>query len=205
MTEFFKAELKDKFLRYASSRDDYFESGLLYDEFLRPHYDQNMVEKLIQEILEHDPNLLDTISGNGVKIFMISSTPYTEEFLENSGFKNLYVQEEEKWDTFLHYLGADRPVSSKSSSGKTTKKRSLRKEKRIIIGMLSALAFSFLTSLVLLLRLLFGSSYVSESEHEERMTRMEVLHREEIKSIQRELRAIRAHQLNENQEHRDSL
>lgn len=205
MTEFFKAELKDKFLSYACSRDDYFESELLYDEFLRPHYDQNMVEKLIQEILEHDPNLLDTISGNGVKIFMISSTPYTEEFLENSGFKNLYVQEEEKWDTFLHYLGADRPISSNGSSGKTTKKRSLRNEKRIIIGMLSALAFSFLTSLVLLLRLLFGSSYVPESEHEERMTRMEVLHREEINSIQRELRAIRAHQLNQNQKQRDSL
>ena len=205
MTEFFKAELKDKFLRYACSRDDYFESRLLYDEFLRPHYDQKTVEKLVQEILEHDHNLLDTISGNGVKIFMISSTPYTEEFLEHSGFKDLYVQEEEKWDSFLHYLGADRPLSGTNSSRKTSKERSLKKEKRLIIGILGVLAFCFITSLAVVLGTLFGPRYVLKSEYDERLRRMEVLHREELESLQRELRAIRAHQQDQYLQQRDSL
>ena len=52
MSEFFKAELKDKFLRYASEREDYFETRLLYDEYLRPNYSLAYVERLIKEIID---------------------------------------------------------------------------------------------------------------------------------------------------------
>ena len=205
MTEFFKAELKDKFLGYACSRDDYFETQLLYDEFLRPHYDLKMVEKLVLEILDYDANLLDTISGNGVKIFMISSTAYTDEFLEVAGFKDLYIQEEEKWDSFLQHLGADGPLSRKEEMKSKSGERSLKQEKRWIIGLLSALAFSFLTSFVLLLIALFGPNRVRKTEFEERVSRMEVLHQEEVQSLRREIKAIRAHQRAQHLTLKDSL
>lgn len=189
MTEFFKSELKDKFLEYACSRDDYFETQLLYDEFLRPNYDRKFAEKLIEEILEYDSQLLDTISGNGVKIFMLSSTAYTDEFLESGGFKNLFIQEEEKWDTFLHHLGGGR--SSKKKPIKKSTKSSLKRERQWIILLLCMLGFSFLVSLAAVVWTLFSEPKVAEKELEERLKRMEIRHAEEVQSLQRELKAIR--------------
>lgn len=189
MTEFFKSELKDKFLEYACSRDDYFETQLLYDEFLRPNYDRKFAEKLIEEILEYDSQLLDTISGNGVKIFMLSSTAYTDEFLESGGFKNLFIQEEEKWDTFLQHLGGGR--SSKKKPIKKSTKSSLKRERQWIILLLCMLGFSFLVSLAAVVWTLFSEPKVTEKELEERLKRMEIRHAEEVQSLQRELKAIR--------------
>lgn len=189
MTEFFKSELKDKFLEYACSRDDYFETQLLYDEFLRPNYDRRFAEKLIEEILEYDNQLLDTISGNGVKVFMLSSTAYTDEFLESGGFKNLFIQEEEKWDTFLQHLGGGR--SSKKKPMKKSTKSSLKRERQWIILLLCMLGFSFLVSSTAVVWTLFGEPKVSEKELEERLKRMEIRHMEEVQSLQRELNAIR--------------
>ena len=124
MSEFFKAELKDKFLEYASERDDYFETQLLYDEFLRPAYSLEYVEKLIKEIIDFDPDLLDIMSGNGVKIFMLSSTAYTEEFVEEGGFTDMYVKEEERWDILMDQLSTTRKLSTeeKVNLGATEKK-----------------------------------------------------------------------------------
>lgn len=189
MTEFFKSELKDKFLEYACSRDDYFETQLLYDEFLRPNYDRKFAEKLIEEILEYDNQLLDTISGNGVKVFMLSSTAYTDEFLESGGFKNLFIQEEEKWDTFLQHLGGGR--SSKKKPMKKSTKSSLKRERQWIILLLCMLGFSFLVSSTAVVWTLFSEPKVSEKELEERLKRMEIRHMEEVQSLQRELNAIR--------------
>ena len=189
MTEFFKSELKDKFLEYACSRDDYFETQLLYDEFLRPNYDRKFAEKLIKEILEYDNQLLDTISGNGVKVFMLSSTAYTDEFLESGGFKNLFIQEEEKWDTFLQHLGGGR--SSKKKPMKKSTKSSLKRERQWIILLLCMLGFSFLVSSTAVVWTLFSEPKVSEKELEERLKRMEIRHMEEVQSLQRELNAIR--------------
>ncbi len=189
MTEFFKSELKDKFLEYACSRDDYFETQLLYDEFLRPNYDRKFAEKLIEEILEYDSQLLDTISGNGVKIFMLSSTAYTDEFLESGGFKNLFIQEEEKWDTFLQHLGGGR--SSKKKPIKKSTKSSMKRERQWIILLLCMLGFSFLVSLATVVWTLFSEPKVTENELEERLKRMEIRHMEEVQSLQRELNAIR--------------
>ena len=69
MSEFFKAELKDRFLEYALERSDYFEIQTLFDEFLRPNYSLQYVEKLVREIQGYDANLLDIMSGNGMEIF----------------------------------------------------------------------------------------------------------------------------------------
>jgi len=65
MSEFFKAELKDRFLEYALDRNDYFEVQTLYDEFLRPNYSLDYVQKLVKEIQEYDESLLDVMGGNG--------------------------------------------------------------------------------------------------------------------------------------------
>lgn len=175
MSEFFKAELKDKFLQYASDRDDYFEVQLLYDEFLRPNYSLNFIERLLREILEYDPNLIDVMSGNGSKIFMISSTALTEEFIETGGFKQLFLQEEEKWDTFLDQLANTRKLSieEKQNLGKT-EKATYKRERTLLYGLIGAVALSFIFTLFSLFNALFNNNkYVSQQEFEERIQKLE--------------------------------
>ncbi len=192
MSEFFKAELKDKFLQYASERDDYFETGLLYDEFLRPNYSLDYVEKRIQEIIEYDPNLLDIMSGNGFKIFMLSSTAYTSEFLEEGGFTNRYIQEEEKWDTFLEQLANTRKLSVQERSGlDSTKRRVYRRERILLFSLIGAVATSFLFTIFSLLAPLFtDNTYLTVREFETRMQALESENgylREQLEAIQNEL------------------
>lgn len=192
MSEFFKAELKDKFLQYASERDDYFETGLLYDEFLRPNYSLAYVEKRIQEIIEFDPNLLDIMSGNGMKIFMLSSTAYTPEFLEEGGFTNRYIQEEEKWDTFLEQLANTRKLSAQEKSGlDKTKKKAYRRERILLFSLIGAVATSFLFTIFSLLTPLFtDKTYLGVREFETRMQTLEAENgylRERLEAIQNEL------------------
>lgn len=166
MSEFFKAELKDKFLEYASDRDDYFEIQLLYDEFLRPNYSLDFVERLILEIIDHDPDLLDIMSGNGVKIFMLSSTAYTEDFLEEGGFKDIYIKEEEKWDTFFEQLSYGKKLSTeeKADLGKTEKPPH-KKERTLLLLLISAVSISFLFTLFSLVKgIFFKEDYVTKEE-----------------------------------------
>ncbi|MEM1339924.1 MAG: hypothetical protein AAF717_11835 [Bacteroidota bacterium] len=192
MSEFFKAELKDKFLQYASERDDYFETGLLYDEFLRPNYSLDYVEKRIKEIIDHDPDLLDIMSGNGMKIFMLSSTAYTVDFLEEGGFTSLYIQEEEKWDTFLQQLANTRKLSreEKSTLGKT-KKKAYQRERILLFSLIGAVATSFLFTIFSLLSPLFSDKkYLGVQEFETRMKALESENgylKEQLQTIQNEL------------------
>jgi len=156
MSEFFKAELKDKFLQYASERDDYFEVQLLYDEFLRPNYSLQFVEKLIREIMDYDPDLLDIMSGNGSKIFMLSATANTEEFVEEGGFKDIFVAEEEKWDIFIDQLTNTRKLTTeeKVNLGKT-EKTSYKRERKLLFVLIAAVAISFLYTLFTIFNDLF--------------------------------------------------
>lgn len=157
MSEFFKAELKDKFLQYASERDDYFETQLLYDEFLRPNYSLEYVEKAVREIIDYNPELLDIMSGNGVKLFMLSSTAYTQEFLEEGGFKDLYVEEEEKWDVFLEQLANTRRLSTeeKANLGRT-EKETYKRERTLLFSLIAAVVISFLFTLFSLIAPFLG-------------------------------------------------
>lgn len=204
MSEFFKAELKDKFLRYAAERDDYFETQLLYDEYLRPAYNLEYVEKLIKEIIDYDPDLLDIMSGNGVKIFMLSSTAYTEDFAEEGGFTDLYIKEEEKWDTLMEQLASTRKLSTqeKVNLGKTEKK-TYRRERTLLYFLISAVIFSFLISLASLLNtLFFRPEYVKKVD-------LDTLLSEERMEFQRQNDALK-NQLNEvllrlEKKERDSL
>lgn|GEM_PF-1017936 len=175
MSEFFKAELKDKFLSYASDRDDYFEAQLLYDEYLRPNYTLAFVEKLVKEIIDYDPNLLDILSGNGVKIFMLSSTAYSLDFLEEGGFTQRYIQEEEKWDQFLEQLSNSRKLSTeeKAHLGKTEKKQ-YKRERTLLFGLLGAVALSLLFTLFSLIKSVFNTNeYMTKEEFQKEIQRLE--------------------------------
>lgn len=189
MSEFFKAELKDKFLHYALERDDYFQVQLLYDEFLRPNYSLEYVQKLIREIIDHNPDLLDIMSGNGIKIFMLSSTGYTLDFLQEGGFKDLFVQEEEKWDNFLEQLSNTRKLSAqeKANLGRSEKK-AYKRERNLLFGLLGAVVFSFSFSLISLLKPLFTDTDQTRlTEIEQKLKVLELENKElkdQVDSIQ---------------------
>jgi hypothetical protein len=166
MSEFFKSELKDKFLQYALDRDDYFEAQLLYDEFLRPNYSLEYVERLLTEIIEEEPELLDIMSANGVKIFMLSATAFTEDFLEEGGFTSIYVKEEEKWDTFLEQLSNNKELSKRERAKLgASKSMSKKRERRLLKLLIAAVAISFLfTFFSVTERLFFKEDYMTRGD-----------------------------------------
>lgn len=198
MGEFFKAELKDRFLEYALGRMDYFEIQTLYDEYLRPNYDLGYVEKLIKEIRDYDPNLLDIMSGNGVKIFMLASTSSTQDFLNEGGFMGMFVREEEKWDTFLDQLSSTRKlnVGQKSEPNKTGKKPAGR-EKVLLFALIFAVTISFLFTLISLFKdVFFDSNKVSKKDFEERLYEIQLQHSQREELLRDEIKALRS-QVNE--------
>lgn len=182
MSEFFKAEIKDKFLRYASEREDYFEIQLLYDEFLRPAYSIEYVEKLILEIIDFDHNLLDIMSGNGSRIFMVSATASTEDFVDEGGFTDLYIQEEEKWDNFLDQLASTRKLSveEKQSLGKA-EKITYRRERLLLGFVLGAVTVSFLFTIFSIAKSILKESPEDRIKHLEQ--RLDSLERENEKLL----------------------
>ena len=189
MSEFFKAELKDRFLEYALERDDYFEVRLLYDEFLRPNYSLEFVQKLIREIMDYDHDLLDIMSGNGAKIFMLSTTYKTEAFLDEGGFKDLFIQEEEKWDNFLEQLANTRKLSSdeKASLGRTEKKE-YKRERYLLFGLITAVTISFVFTLYSLVSGIFAKVDQERlSDIEDKLNALEIENKalkEELDSLQ---------------------
>ncbi len=190
MSEFFKAELKDRFLEYALERSDYFEIQTLYDEFLRPNYSLGYVEKLVREILEYDPGLLDVMSGNGMELFMLASTDSTQDFLDEGGFMDMYVKEEEKWDVFLDQLSSARKLSKdekKLFTGKAAP--ALKKEKSLLIMLISAIAISFIFTLTSIFKeALLEPEYVPSDEFERRMEQLQEQYILENERLQTELK-----------------
>ena len=143
MSEFFKAELKDRFLEYALERSDYFQIYTLYDEFLRPNYSLEYVQQLVREILAYDSTLLDVMGGNGLDMFMLASTSSTEDFLEEGGFMNLYVKEEEKWDTFLGQLSGMPKLTKEEKKQIKKATPDLKREKLMLMGLILAVQSVF--------------------------------------------------------------
>jgi hypothetical protein len=188
MSEFFKAELKDRFLEYALERTDYFEIQTLYDEFLRPNYSLQFVEKLIKEIQEYDMELLDVMSGNGMDIFMLASTPSTEDFLEEGGFKDMYVKEEEKWDVFVEQLSSTRKLSKDEKQLLKRSSPRLKREKTLLIVLISAIGISFLFTLISILNSSFlEPDYVPADEFERRIEQLHLQYLEENQRLETEL------------------
>lgn len=188
MGEFFKAELKDRFLKYAVGRSDYFEVKTLYNEFLSPNYSLGFVEKLIREIQEYDAGLLDIMGGNGVEIFMLASTKNTQQFLSAGGFKDMHVKEEEKWDTFLNQLA---PISQISrDEGQVFQKTSgkNRKEKTLLIVLISAIGISFAFTLFsLIYNSLLKPEYVPTDEFERKLEQVRAEYIQENEKLKSEL------------------
>lgn len=181
MSNFFKAELKDRFLEYALECGEFFEVRILYDEFLRPNYDLGYVEGLVWEILEYDPGLLDIKSGHGRELFMLSPTEATEDFMENGGFMDLYVKEEEKWDAFLGHISNTRIPSKPLAKGSGAS--SLKKEKSMLYALISAVALSFLFTVFSIFKQTFlEPKYVPVDEFERKL---EILQQQYIQENQR--------------------
>ncbi|KAB7531397.1 hypothetical protein F8C76_07865 [Flagellimonas olearia] len=192
MGEFFKAELKDRFLEYALDRKDYFEIQTLYDEFLRPNYSLHFVERLIKDIQEYDPNLLDIMSGNGVEIFLLASTPSTQDFLDDGGFMDMYVKEEERWDVFLGQLPTAKKEVKEEKQLFKKKSPGLKKEKTLLFGLIAAVAISFLFTLFSILKeSLFEPQYVPADDFEREMERIRLEYLEENQRLQLELKEAR--------------
>jgi len=189
MSEFFKAELKDRFLEYALERSDYFEIQTLYDEFLRPNYSLEFVEKLVREILEYDSGLMDVMSGNGMEIFMLASTPNTEDFLEEGGFMDMYVKEEEKWDVFLDQLSSTRKLTKDEKKLIKRGSPALKREKTLLILLISAITISFLFTLASIFKeTLLEPDYVPADEFERKMQQLEEQYIQENQRLQSELK-----------------
>ncbi|UII78697.1 hypothetical protein [Flagellimonas sp. CMM7] len=188
MGEFFKAELKDRFLEYALKRRDYFEIQALYDEFLRPGYNLDFVVKLIKEIQDYDSNLLDIMSGNGAEIFMLASTPSTHHFINDGGFKDMHIREEEKWDVFLDQLSGNRKLSKDEKKLLKKNSPSLKREKTLLIAMVSAIVISFLFTLFSILKsMLFEPEYVPADEFEEKLDQVRLEYLQKNERLEKEL------------------
>ncbi|AWX43527.1 hypothetical protein HME9304_00516 [Flagellimonas maritima] len=155
MGEFFKAELKDRFLKYALNRSDYFEIQVLYEEFLHPNYSLNFVVKLVRDIREYDSGILDVMSGNGAEVFMLASTPKTQDFLNGGGFTDMYIKEEEKWDVFVNQLSDKRESSKDSTLLLHENSLNLKREKTLLIIIISAVVVSFLFTIFGILKEVF--------------------------------------------------
>jgi len=189
MSEFFKAELKDRFLEYALDRSDYFEIQTLYDEFLRPNYSLEYVQKLVEEIQAYDPNLLDVMSGNGMDVFMLASTPSTEDFLDEGGFMNLYVKEEEKWDAFLGQLSGTPKMTKEEKKQLKRNTPDVKREKLMLVGLIVAVAVSFLFTLISILNeTLLKPEYVPADEFERKLNQLQEQYILENERLQLELK-----------------
>lgn len=189
MSEFFKAELKDRFLEYALERSDYFEIQTLYDEFLRPNYSLQFVEKLVKEIQEYDPELLDVMSGNGMEIFMVASTTSTEDFLEEGGFMDMYVKEEEKWDVFLDQLSGNKKLT-KDEQNLLKRTPAHKREKNLLLLLISAISISFLFTLVSIIKEAWlEPDYVPADEFKRKMEQLQEQYLQENKLLRNQLQA----------------
>ncbi|HBU77757.1 MAG TPA: hypothetical protein DEF18_06610 [Muricauda sp.] len=189
MSEFFKAELKDRFLEYALERSDYFQIYTLYDEFLRPNYSLEYVQQLVREILAYDSTLLDVMGGNGLDMFMLASTSSTEDFLEEGGFMNLYVKEEEKWDTFLGQLSGMPKLTKEEKKQIKKATPDLKREKLMLMGLILAVAVSFLFTLISIFNeTLLKPEYVPADEFERRMEQLREQYILENQKLQVDLR-----------------
>lgn len=189
MSEFFKAELKDRFLEYALERSDYFEIQTLYDEFLRPNYSLQFVEKLVKEIQEYDPELLDVMSGNGMEIFMVASTTSTEDFLEEGGFMDMYVKEEEKWDVFLDQLSGNKKLT-KDEQNLLKRTSAHKREKNLLLLLISAISISFLFTLVSIIKEAWlEPDYVPADEFKRKMEQLQEQYLQENQLLRNQLQA----------------
>lgn len=189
MSEFFKAELKDRFLEYALERSDYFEIQTLYDEFLRPNYSLQFVVKLVKEIQEYDPNLLDVMSGNGMEVFMVASTSGTEDFLEMGGFMDMYVKEEEKWDVFLDQLSSTNKLAVKGQN--LVKRTSVpRREKTLLLVLIAAIGINFLFTVASIVKTVWlEPEYVPADEFKRKLEQLQEQYIQDNQKILNQLKA----------------
>jgi len=151
--------------------------------------------------MDYNPDLLDIMSGNGSKMFMLSATANTEQFVENGGFKNLFVSEEEKWDTFINQLTNTQKLTTeeKINLGQTAK-IAYKRERKLLFVLIGAVAISFLYTLFSIFNAVFIKQQPVELENRivqlqnENSKEREILI-EEIKYLKSEIAKMQSNNL----------
>ncbi|MGB5820638.1 MAG: hypothetical protein WBG90_14230 [Saonia sp.] len=117
MDERQRAVLKDRFLGYSLDRSNYFGVKEFQKKFPRLISNPDDLNLLVQEIIDHDANLLDTLSANGSPIFLLCSKPFARTFLNRGGFIALYDKEEEDWKSLFRHLWKNNTPSKLQGTG----------------------------------------------------------------------------------------
>jgi len=132
------------------------------------------------------------MSGNGSKIFMLSATANTEEFVEEGGFKDIFVAEEEKWDIFIDQLTNTRKLTTeeKVNLGKT-EKTSYKRERKLLFVLIGAIAVSFIYTLFSIFNDLFLEKQ-QPLEIENRIVELQNQNSKEREMLVKEIRNLKS-------------
>ena len=142
----------------------------------------------MREILEYDPDLLDVMNGNGMEMFLLASTNTTQDFLDEGGFMDIYVKEEEKWDVFLDQLSSTKKLSKDEKKLIKRGNPGLKREKTLLIVLISAIAISFLFTLGSIFKeTLWEPDYVPVDEFERKIQQLQEQYIQENRRLQTQL------------------
>ena len=123
---------------------------------------------------------------------MLASTSKTEDFLDQGGFMNLYVKEEEKWDVFLDQLSNAPKLTKEEKKLLKKNSSSSKREKTMLIGLISVVGISFLFTVVSIFKeTLFEPDYVPADEFERKMDLLREQYILENEKLEKELMGIR--------------
>ncbi len=138
---------------------------------------------------DYASTLFDVMGGNVAQIFTLPSTPITYPFIDQGGFKDMHVKEEEKWDVFLNQLSGNRKLSKDEKVLLKKNSTSHKKEKTLLVLLVSAIAISFLFTLFSILKNTFlEPEYVPLDEFERKLEQVRLQHRQENDRLGKELK-----------------
>ncbi|WP_411031337.1 hypothetical protein [Spongiimicrobium sp. 3-5] len=104
MEERLRAEIKDTFLGYGLDRMEFFGPKEFMKRYPTLVTNEQELLELIYEIMDFDAELLDSLNGNGKRIFLLIATPKAKTFLNYGGFTKIHQKETEEWERLFHRL-----------------------------------------------------------------------------------------------------
>lgn len=70
------------------------------------------LNKMVQKIIDFNPNLLDNLDGNGTNIFLLCSRPGARAFLNQGVFLEIHKNEEIEWSLLFRKLLQEPKISN---------------------------------------------------------------------------------------------
>jgi hypothetical protein len=124
-----------------------------------------------------------------MEIFMVASTTSTEDFLEEGGFMDMYVKEEEKWDVFLDQLSGNKKLI-KDEQNLLKRTPAHKREKNLLLLLISAISISFLFTLVSIIKEAWlEPDYVPADEFKRKMEQLQEQYLQENQLLRNQLQA----------------